>query len=556
MAVNPEQFLGRLKALRGNFSTSQLVSFAAAFLLVTGGIITLAYWLNAPTYTTLFTDLEPDSASQVVARLRDQKVPYQLVDGGRTIRVPDTAVDQLRLDFAGQAMPLGGRIGFELFDATNFGETDFREQVNFRRALEGELARTIATIDEIAGARVHIALPPKPVFARERAQAKASVTLRLRGRGRLSPQTVTGIRNLVAYSIEDLRPEAVVVMDDRGRPLAAAGDSDDPLGPAQLEARSQLEEQVARSVSAMLEPVVGADRFRVRVAALVSQDTQDILAEQFGRDGSIRSEERIVEGGAGTPAASGVAGARANLPAPAQPGSNVPSAETLAPPPVTTTAGGAQRTAEKRNLELDKTTTRTLKPAGSISRLSVAILVDNAVETTKDAQGTETRTSKPRDPAFLQQIGELASKAAGLDTARGDVLTVQNIEFSVPVDEVPEAAPLPLLQRVNVLAIVGSVLGIVALLAAFVVFKRSARARAVPAKPAEVATQVLPQQQLPRTIEDIEGEIEARLDADTASRLTDRKMPVLTKRLTGLVQKEPEAAARLVRSWLLEEKKA
>jgi flagellar M-ring protein FliF len=217
---------------------------------------------------------------------------------------------------------------------------------------------------------------------------------------------------------------------------------------------------------------------------------------------------------------------------------------------------GQQRTQERRNFEVDRTTTRTVRPRGGIARLSVAVLVDNAVEFGTAADGSVTRTSKPRDPAFLQQVNELVSRAAGLDTARGDVLTVQNIGFEPAPDEVPVAAPAGLLQRVSPLWIGVAAAAVLSLLGGLVLVMRRGGPARKPGPSPTVATEVLPQQQLPRTIQEIEGEIEAQLDAEAAAKAVDRKMPVLTKRVSGLVQSEPEAAARLVRSWLLEEKKA
>lgn len=553
--MNPEQLLARLKTLRASFTTWQLASMAAAFVVVVGGLVLATRWIATPEYRLLFSDLDAGSASAVVERLQTQRVPYELVEGGTGVRVPADRIDQLRLEFAGQGLPSAGRIGFELFEGTNFGWTEFLEQVNYRRALEGELARTITTIEEIAGARVHIAMGQKALFARDRSPAKASVTLKLRGRRPLAPETVTGIRNLVAFAIDDLQPEAVVVMDDRGRPLASAGDDLSPTGPATLEAKNMLEEQVARSIGAMLEPLVGADRYRVRVSALIHHETQDVVAETYGRDGAVRSEERLIEtSGTGAGTAAGIAGARANLPESPAPGSTVADPPATVVQASTGTAGGQQRSQERRNYELDRTTTRTVRPRGGLARLSVAVLIDNASEIAPGPDGTMTRTSKPRDPAFMQQVSDLAARAAGLDTQRGDVLTVQNIAFETVQDDVPDARSADWAQRLWPLWIGAAVAAVLALLggAGALLARRGWRRKAS----TSVVAQVLPQQQLPRTIQEIEGEIEAQLDAEAAVRAADRKMPVLTKRVTGLVQNDPEAAARLVRSWLMEEKKA
>src|SRR6266571_4694569 len=171
-------------------TAGQLLTLAVAFVGVVGLTIGSAYWVNTPTLTILFSDMDGESASAVVTKLKADKIPYVLDDGGHTVRVPATQADELRLGFASQGMPTSGRIGFEIFDRTQFGVTDFLEHVNYRRALEGELARTISTIAEVAGARVHIAMPRETFFANQDQSAKASVVLKLRNKSQLAPQTV------------------------------------------------------------------------------------------------------------------------------------------------------------------------------------------------------------------------------------------------------------------------------------------------------------------------------------------------------------------------------
>src|SRR5262245_3771673 len=204
--------------------------------------------------------MDAESAQQIVTKLKAQNVPYKLDDGGRGIRVPQSRVDELRLELSAANLPASGRIGFEIFDRTQFGATQFLEQVNYRRALEGEIARTIATITEVSSARVHIAMGKDSLFGESR-PAKASVVLKLKGSRPPSASTINGITNLVAASVEGLRPEAVVILDSYGRPLARPTEDDsDPLGAAQLERQQRLERDLSTRVIALLEPVVGAER--------------------------------------------------------------------------------------------------------------------------------------------------------------------------------------------------------------------------------------------------------------------------------------------------------
>jgi flagellar M-ring protein FliF len=259
--VDPQTLLSRLRTLASTFSTTQLVTLAGTFVLVVGIVAGSAWWLNAPTYTLLYSDMDAESAQQIVTKLKAQNIPYKLDDGGRGIRVPQERVDELRLELSAESLPGSGRVGFEIFDRTQFGATQFLEQVNYRRALEGEIARTLGTIAEVSSARVHIAMGKDSLFGEPR-PAKASVVLKLRGSRSPSAATIAGIGNLVASSVEGLRPESVVILDSYGRPLARPQEGeDDPLGAAHLERQQRLEREMSARVVALLEPVVARTAF-------------------------------------------------------------------------------------------------------------------------------------------------------------------------------------------------------------------------------------------------------------------------------------------------------
>src|SRR5262249_49751135 len=218
-----------------------------------------AYWLNTPSYTVLFSDMDAESASSVVAKLKSDKIAYTLDDGGRTLRVPSSHVDELRLEFASQGMPASSHIGFEIFDRTSFGVTVFLEHDNYRRALEGELARTIATIAEVASARVHIAMPQPSLFSGRDQPTKASVVLKLRNNRQLSSSTVGAITGLVAASVESLKPESVVIIDNFGRPLAKAGtEPDDMSGGIPFERQQRIERDLSPPSIALIQPILSA----------------------------------------------------------------------------------------------------------------------------------------------------------------------------------------------------------------------------------------------------------------------------------------------------------
>jgi flagellar M-ring protein FliF len=549
--VNFDAILTRLKSLGAAFSTAQLLSLVTAFVVVVGVIVGAAWWLNTSSYRVLFAELDPEAAGRVTQRLQEQKVPFEIAEGGRAILVPEERIDQLRLDFAVNGLPTTGRMGFEIFDATQFGATEFLEQVNFRRALEGEIARTISTIAEVASARVHISLAKDRLFGEQQETAKASVVLKLRSNRPPSPPTIQGISSLVAAAVEGLRPEAVVIMDTNGRSLAnPSPDDNEPMGAAQTERQQQYEQQLSKQLVALLEPVVGAGGVRANVAVRLHQESEERVEEKWDPDTVIRSQSTTMEGAGGAVNTQGIAGARANLPGPVPPNSNDPAPPTLAQASTSTPITNPSRMSETKNFEIGKQVIRSERPRGGVARLSVAVLVDDERYVEKDKDGRSVPKTRTRTAEQVKKLHELVTMAVGLDTTRGDQLTVQNIAFN---EQPPEELEQPsVLQRygtqVNqgLKVVVILILGVAAF---FLVGRPMMRRPVVDAQPVDDAG--LPKQ-LPKTIEQVEGELAAQLEAATN---LDRRLPVLTRRLTGLTQKDPEIAARLVRTWLVEDRK-
>jgi flagellar M-ring protein FliF len=549
--VDPKQFFARLKSLTGSLAPSQMATIGGAFLLVVLLVVGSTRYLSSNDWVLLFADMDPEAAADVMSRLKTQKVAYQIDQGGRAIRVPAEKADELRLEFAGQGLPASGRIGFEIFDRTAFGATEFLEQVNYRRALEGEIARTISTIPEVAGARVHIAPAKESLFGASEQPAKASVVLKLKNPNRpLAAATVNGISSLVAGAIEGLRPEAVVVLAD-GRPLTRPADGEEgPLDGAQLERQQRIERDLTTKVVGLLEPVTGADRVRVNISARINPQSQEETEERWDPGASVvRSKQMSQDGTAAIAGGQGVAGVRANMPTPP------PAPGQAPPPPATQTASllpSATRIAETTNYEVSRVTRHTIRPRGDIARLSVAVIVDDEPVVKKDKKGTVTRTTKPRAPAELQKIQGLVATAVGLDPLRGDQLTVENVSFETTMTEDP---PPPGAWQLYgpMVTDVGRVAAVIVLgLLAFLVVIRPMMQRSLAALPQVVVQQGVAQQ-LPKTVEEMQADIEAQLASAEAQAIEPRKMGVLTKRLTGMVQKEPEHAARLVRTWLAEE---
>ena len=508
--------LERLKGITANFTTTQLATIAGAFVLVVAIVAGSAWWLNTPDYALLFSDMDAESAAQVVSRLKSMKVRYQIDPGGGAIRVPANQVDELRMEFSSQGMPTSGRIGFEIFDRTAFGATEFLEKVNYRRALEGEIARTIATLSEVSSARVHIAMGKDSLFGEAR-PAKASVVLKLRGQRQLSSSSIAGISNMVAASVEGLKAESVVILDSFGRPLARPQeDTEDPLGASQLDRQQRLERDLGTKVVALLEPVVGAERVRVNVALKLNPRTSEETEERYDPNTVIRSVQRTSDIANTAGAIGAVAGVRSNLPPqPADPKT----------PQVQVPGAGTARTSETTNYEVSKTTRHVLQPPGDVARLSVAVIVDDDHVQKKQQDGTVTTARQPRKPEEIQKIQALVAAAVGLDTERGDQLTVENVAFDEP--EIEEETPPSIFVRyapqINEFGRLITVL-VIGIVGFFFVVRPLLKASGVAAKPVEQPQLV--EMQRPRTVADLENEIPAAVGSGLGIRIESEYLVV------------------------------
>jgi flagellar M-ring protein FliF len=546
--VDPQQVLERLRTLTSSLTRGQLISLGAAFLVVVALVVSSTMWAKSPAYTLLFSDMDADTAGQIITKLKTMKVAYQLDEGGRGIRVPNDRVDELRIQLTSDGLPATGRIGFEIFDKTQFGATEFLEQVNYRRALEGEIARTIATITEVASARVHIAMGKDSLFGEPR-PAKASVVLKLRNQRGLSESTIAGISNLVAASVEGLRPEAVVILDSFGRPLVRPQDNpNDPLGAQQMERQARLEKEMSERVVALLEPVVGADRVRVNVSMKLNPASREETEEHWDPNAVLRSKQTSADQSS-NPQLGMVAGVRGNMPV-------TPDKAAAAGQQAAVPVAGSSRSQETANYEISRTTRHVIQPPGDVARLSVAVIIDDDQVAKTDKQGQKTIGRKARTAQELQKMHGLVAAAVGLEPNRGDQLTVENIAFDEPLVE--DVAPPTMLERITPQIKESSrvVLPILIVLFALLFIVRPLIARSgLKAQTAQVEAALVtaaPGQPL-KTVADLESEIEAQLDANLKD--GDRKLPVLTKRVTTMSLNEPENIAKLLRTWMNEQER-
>jgi flagellar M-ring protein FliF len=570
----------------------QLATIAIVAIAVVGGVLGLSRWQRESGMRPLYTGLAPEDASAIVQKLREAGVDYKISSSGTEIMAPEDKVPELRLQMAGSGLPKTGRIGFEIFDKTNFGITDFAEHVNYRRALEGELERSVMAISDVQQARVHVTLPKDSVFSDAREASKASVLVGLRPGTRLASNNVVAITNLVSSAVEGLAPESVSVVDMSGtllsRPRRDGLPDTAQASEAVLEYRQAIEHDLASKINNTLEPLLGADKFRTGVSADIDMTSGEQSEETFDPAKSVMLNSQKTEDTSGVTRISspGSPGPASNL-APQQPaGSNAqqpPATTQPAQPPGqpgqnnaqtqtaqqnTARTGGNTSSTTRRSENITFQSSRVTKhlklPQGAIKRLSIAVLVDQGFK--MEGQGAQAhRVIIPPDTEKLKAIQTLVGTLVGLDTTRGDQLTVEALPFdnSVNMDPGSLGAPGAAKKPDEVLSIEtlkkkpallwGSVGG-GALVIGLVVFaivsmargnKRAASLEAQEALPAADAYTRLPAAAA--------GPSAAVAGQPSHLALMPSRTEVLLTQLQENSRNNPEAWANILRGWLSEE---
>jgi len=387
----------------------QQISVAGLGLGVIVLLVLLVNWARTPEYAVAFSGLSEADAAAVVAKLRDSTIPYRLEDGGRTISVPANKVAEVRLQMASENVLKGSGVGFELFDQNSFGVTDFVQKINYQRALEGELSRTIDSLDAVESSRVHIVIPQPSLYTEDQKEATASVVLKLKTGRSLTDSQIRGITNLVAGSVEGLKPQGVTIIDTNGQVLSDQGADGSKDGyratASQLEMQRTFEKEMEDNLRNWLGAILGPQKAAVKVSADMNWDQVSSDSETYspaGQAGSVRSTHDQTEKYIQTsPGAGGIPGSDSNIP-------------TYQEEITTTNRPYYERNEVTTNYELSKTVQHLVQAPGSLKRLSVAVVLD------KDAVP---------DQALVDQISTLVSTAAGLDAKRGDMVTVTAMPF-------------------------------------------------------------------------------------------------------------------------------
>ena len=424
--------MDQFRKLIANLSAMQRITIALAVVAVGAGIYGLMHWRQESDFRPLYTTLASEDAGAVVQKLKETGVAYRLSENGSTVLVPSAKVAEMRLEMASAGLPKSGRIGFELFDKTNFGATEFVEHINYRRALEGELERTVMSLAEVEQARVHVTFSKESVYLEAREPAKASVVLRLRPGTQLVPQNVTAIQHLLASAVEGLAPESVSVLDDTGhllsRPhsmLASDGaDSSDRL----LELRQSMERDLVAKINSTLEPLLGADRFRAGASVDCDFTSGEQSEEIFDPTRSVMVSSQKSEDTSNGGGAAGIPGTASNLPRPA-------------PKPATALAGSSRRT-ESIAYQSSRTVKHMKLPQGTVKKMSLAVLVDQAVHWEGQGKTLHKVFEQPSDK-MLKSIRDLVAASTGFSQERGDQLTVESLPFESTLNlEPPMATPI------------------------------------------------------------------------------------------------------------------
>jgi flagellar M-ring protein FliF len=521
--------LQRLEQFFRGLTLNQRLLLAGGAVLVGATIWVFVALLGQQKYVILYSGLRADEAQTLAGRLAAKNLPYQVSPDGSSLLVPEDKLDASRLETAAAGLPRSARLGFELFDTPNWAGSDFTEKVNYQRALEGELERTLATLSEVEAVRVHLVMPQESLFTEQQHDAKAAVILKTRS-GHLSEQAQLAIPQLVASAVDRLRPENVTVVDaDSNTPLLHNRDG---AGRAY-----GLDEELAKTLVHTLEPVVGPDHVRASVHVEyemgVSEDTQETYDPKT--TATITTEHAEENSTGGTPA--GVPGTASNVP-------------TGTPPPVAASAAEQSNSkSDATTYAVSKTLHHSVEPAGRLRRIAAAVLVDDVIETTEQA-GKRVTTRRKRTVDEMKQIEQLAQAAIGIDAKRGDVLAVENLSFQeTPLEALP---PLPtkiehwrsLIQSWIWLL---RYLGLAALfLVIYWLVLRPVKKQAVAA------------------FRELPGRVSARLNPQTGGggalgkaeaggiEVGGKRATQLKKELSEKVKAEPEQATRLVQAWMQE----
>ena len=547
----------RLRFALSRLSNQQKILLMVALAGVIALVVASSTWIKQADYRILFSNISERDGGEIIASLEQLNVPYKFSDSGGAILVPGGRVHEIRLRLATQGLPKGGGVGFELMENQKFGISQFAEQVNYQRGLEGELARTIQSIGAIQAARVHLAIPKPTVFVREELKPSASVLLNLYAGRLLDASQIAGIQNLVAASVPNLSAASVTLIDQTGTMLSQLKSSlmEVGLDPTQIRYVHEIEASAISRIDGILSPIVGQGNVRVQVAADMDFSQNEQTAETHRPnttppDVSVRSQQTS-ESASATPSAQGIPGALSNQPPvpatapltqPAVPGAGTTVATGQGLPGQINAAGVqapiasvAQPISTRKdstiNYEVDKTISHTKQAVGTIKRLSAAVVINHR----KDAKGV----AKPLADAELKQINDLVKEAMGFNKERGDTVSVANTPFNVT--EQNDSA-IPLWKDPETFALLRELFRyvVIAAILAYLLFKiilplSKAMLEAPPRRPSTSLGGNL----------NIVDDDEIEMQTPSAAKTLERKL----EQARELAQQDPKVVANIIKDW-------
>lgn len=543
----PLEWLNRLRA---NPKIPLIVAGSAAVAI----IVAMVLWAKSPDYRTLFSNLSDQDGGAIVTQLTQMNIPYRFTEGSGAIEVPADKVHELRLRLAQQGLPKGGAVGFELLDQEKFGISQFSEQVNYQRALEGELARTIETLGPVKRARVHLAMPKPSLFVREQKSPSASVTVNLEPGRALDEGQISAVVHLVSSAVAGLPPGNVTLVDQGGHLLTQSNTSGRDLNDAQLKYASDVEGRIQRRIESILSPIVGNGNVHAQVTAQLDFANKEQTEEQYRPNGDasqavlrsrqVNESEQI---GSGLPG--GVPGALSNQPAPANaapittPPANQQNAQNgqNAQQTTTNTNAGPRSTQrnETSNYEVDRTIRHTKMNVGDIQRLSVAVVVN--YKTLPDGKPL------PLTAEQMKQLEDLTREAMGFSDKRGDTLNVVNSPFTATDDD---SAELPFWkQQAFIEQLMSAGRWLLVLLVAWILWRKAVRPQLT--RRAEEAKAAQEREQLHQETQEA---VEVRLSKDeqTQQRRANQRLgaEVMSQRIREMSDNDPRVVALVIRQWM------
>ncbi|MCP4214154.1 MAG: flagellar M-ring protein FliF [bacterium] len=420
-----------LRKILDRFTPSQKIFIVSVIVLTVVGIFLVTNLASNFTYGVLFTNLSQKDSGMILEQLKAKKVPYEISGSGSVISVPEGRVSELRIELAAAGLPEGSGVGFEIFDKASLSTTDFVQNINYVRAVEGELGRTISQLREVNSAKVHITMPKRSVFIEEQEPAKASIVLKLRPGAHISGNIIPAILHLTAQSVEGLTPDNIAVVDIYGSLLSKPrGDGDNAFDDKQLAYRKKMEKSISRDILSILEPIVGAGRVRANVKLTLDFDKVETTEEVVDPDQIAKvSEKSETKSSSGGSVAGGIPGVS----------SNVAQATGGATTNVTTTPAKSKAENSLINYEVSKKVTHIVKPIGEIKHISAAVVVDDGTEVEMvDGEilivgGKPKKRPVKRTPEQLTALKQLVRASIGFNSARGDIVEVVNLPFDTSV---------------------------------------------------------------------------------------------------------------------------